>query len=216
MASSKTGVCNLTSDLLSTDIVTDIENPTTALESLYERWYDQSRKKLLRSYTWNFARKRIILAADSSTPAFGYTAQFTLPSDCVRVLYVSTDLTTDTETVMDTVYYSVENGKILVTDAYGDLTQLRIVYIYDIQDVSKFDPMFTDLLASEIAVNVAYKVAESNTVIERVLSVHKDRLAEAKAVIGQENPPKRVQRSRALSARKGLASNTTTHRINFD
>lgn len=215
MANSSTDICNLTSDLLSAGTVTDIENPTTATESLFKRWYDQTRLKLLREHPWNFAVKRIILAADNTDPAFGYSAQFSLPSDFVRLLYIGTDLSTDRETLLPTELYQVEGNKVLLNEAFGDATSLRLVYVFDAKDVAKFDPMFINLLSVDLALSLAYKFTESNTNVQKLREMKRDYAMQAKAIDGQERPPIRVERSKALAARRrGTTKNT--HRIYFD
>jgi len=202
-----TDIGNLALDLLSAGIVLDVENPSNPTEELLNRWYDVCRKKLLRSHPWNFATKRIILAASSDDPVFGYAAQFPLPGDCLRILSVADSLGLH----ISTEDYHVENGAILYE---GDAGQLRLSYIYDITDVAKMDAMFVDLLAVDIAMSISFKVTESNTDISRLAEMHKMKMAQAKAIDGQERPPQRRQVSRARNARLSGVS-TMSHRILF-
>jgi hypothetical protein len=211
---SPTDICNLALDLLSAGTVQNVEEPSSPTEELLSRWYDLSRKKCLREHPWNFAAKRAILAASSTDPAFGYSKAFPVPADFVRILYISTDLVTDQDTILPADQYQFENGSILITSNYGDATSLNLVYIYDIKEVSSMDPMFIELLAYDIALNVAYKVTENNSNIQRIGELARMKKAIAKAIDGQERPPQRVEYSRALSARR---NNTTrnAHRITF-
>ena len=48
--------------------------------------YETVRDAVFRSHPWNCLIKRQQLAADSDTPSWGFTYQFTLPADCLRVL----------------------------------------------------------------------------------------------------------------------------------
>lgn len=211
---SATDICNLALDLLSAGTVQNVEEPTSATEELLNRWYDLCRRKCLREHPWNFAAKRVTLAASATDPAFGYAKAFPVPSDFVRILYISTDLITDEETIMSADQYQFENGSILITSNYGDTSSLNLVYIYDITEVSSMDPLFIELLAYDIAISVAYKVTESNGNIQRIAELAKQKKAIAKAIDGQERPPQRVERSKALSARR---NNTTrnNHRVIF-
>jgi hypothetical protein len=202
-----TDVGNLALDLLSAGTVQDVENPTSTTEELLNRWYDVCRKKLLRSHPWNFATKRIILAASTPAPQFGYTSQYRLPADCVRILSVA-DLEGNP---IATTSYHVENGFILYE---GDAGQLRLSYIYDITDVTQMDAMFVDLLAADLAVSIAFKVTEANSDISRLVELHKMKMAQAKAIDGQERPPQRRQVSKARNARLSGVS-TMSHRILF-
>lgn len=212
---SSTDICNLALDLLSVENIEDIENPSNATEEILNRWYVQSRKKLLREHPWNFAVKRIILAADTQDPAFAYEAQFSVPSDFVRLCYISTDLTVDEEYILPQHAFQFENNKILLTEYYGDATSVRLVYVADVTTVSQYDPMFIDLLAHEIALSVAYKLTESNTNIDRINALKSERSRMAKAIDGQERPPQKIERSRMLSARRRAGRTHRTDRIIF-
>ncbi len=215
MVTSSTGIANLALDLLSAGNVTDIESGTSATEALLNRWYDQSRRKLLREHPWNFATKRAILAASSTAPAFGYATAFPVPADFLRLLYVSTDLVNDRDTILPTSAYQVESNAILITNNYSSASSLNIVYVSDFTTVSQMDPLFIDLLAHEIALNVAYKVTENNTNIQRLGELYKRRAAIAKAIDGQERPPTRVERSRSRHVRRNNNSTANADRIIF-
>ena len=212
---SSTDICNLALDLLSVENVENIEDPTNATEEILNRWYAQSRKKLLREHPWNFAVKRVILSPDNIDPPFGYSTQFTVPSDFVRLCSISSDLTTDVEYTLPTEAYQFENNKILLNDYYGTAQAVRLIYVYDRKDVSQFDPMFIDLLAYEIALSIAYKLSETNTNVDRINNLKQERVRMAKSIDGQERPPQRIERSRALTARRRAGRTHRTDRIIF-
>lgn len=208
---SKTDICNLSQDLLSGSTVQDIDNPSNALESLLQRWYDHCRRKVLREHTWKFATKRAILAASSTEPLFGYETAFPVPNDFVRLLRVETD---EGQIVPPYDYQLESNDGILSVLTNSEADSLRLVYIYDITDVTRFDALFTSYLALEIALSVAQKMTESNTKTEIIARLHKSQGALAKSVSGQERPPSRVERSFNRDARRSLGS-TRSDRIMF-
>lgn len=212
---SNTDIANLALDLLSAGTVQDITNPTTATEELLNRWYDHCRRKVLREHPWNFATKRIILAADSEDPPFGYGAQFSVPSDFIRLLALGTNLTVDRETLLPSDAYQFEGNKILLNNYYEDSTSVNLIYIRDFTVVSQMDEMFINLLAHDIALSIAYKVTETNTNVDRIESLRRGRAGMAKSVDGQERPPVRIERSRALSARLRAGKTGDNHRIIF-
>ncbi len=198
---SKTDICNLASDLLASEPVIDVDNPTTATESLFNRWYEQSRRKVLREHPWNFASKRINLASSGTAPAFGYSSQFPLPNDFVRLLTIEGDV----GQFISPENYQVEDNAVLMNTDSG---VLRVRYIYDIEDVTKFDPMFIDILAHELALVLAYKITGSNGNVDRIAQISRNRSAMAKAIDGQERPPSRREYSRNRAARRyGLSTN---------
>lgn len=212
--SSPTDICNLALDLLSAGTVQDVENPTTPTEELLNRWYDHSRKKVLRSHSWNCATKRIVLAASAEDPAFGYDSQYELPADFVRLLTVN-DSAYTSDISANTDLFRVENGKILTSDMFSDAGALNLVYIYNLTDISLMDSLMVDLLALEIAIGIAYKVTDGSASVDRVAALKKEAALLAKAVDGQESPPKLVTRSRNLSARRNMGAHRDSHRVKF-
>jgi len=208
---SKTDICNLALDLLSGSTVLDIDAPTNTNEELLERWYDQCRRQVLREHPWNFAAKRAILAASSTAPLFGYTAAFPFPNDFIRLLTVESD----ESVIIRPENYQIESHegvKSLLMSV--DASTARIRYVYDIEDVTKFDAMFISYLAMTIALATAYKITESNGSVERIAQLQKDYASMAKAISGQERPPTRIERSRNKTARLS-GSNNNPHRLIF-
>ena len=213
MVTSKTDICNLSQDLLSGETVLDIDNPETAVESLLARWYDQCRKQCLREHPWKFAAKRQILAKSSTDPDFGYTAAFPLPNDFIRLLTIESS---DSGVQILPEDYQIEShlgSKAILMST--DATSLRLRYVYDIEDVTKFDSMFISYLALTIALATAYKITESTGSVERISSLQKQQGRMARAISGQERPPTRIERSRNRQARRG-GSDRITHRILFN
>ena len=211
---SSTDICNLALDLLSSGTIQDVENPSNPTEELLARWYDQARRKVLREHPWNFATARAQLAASSTAPAFGYDSQFPVPSDFIRVLTIN-DSTYTTDAPAQSNLYKVENGHILISNLFSDSTTLNLLYICDYTNVAGMDPLFIDVLAYEIALSVAYKIAESNGNIQRIAELAKERKALAKAIDGQESPPKVIERSRSRHVRRNNHANTDSHRVIF-
>src|SRR5690554_4100736 len=46
------------------------------------RWYEPSRDQLLRAFPWNFAQRRVTLAAISEPPT-GWAHQYRYPTSCL-------------------------------------------------------------------------------------------------------------------------------------
>ena len=209
---SSTDICNLSLDLLSAGTIQDVENPSTPTEELMDRWYTLTRQRLLREHSWNFAAKRSILAKSSTSPAFGYDSAFPVPSDFIRILYIN-DSRYSFDVASTSELYQFENNEILTSNIFSSEDTLKLVYVSDFDDVPRMDPMFVDLLSHELALRVAYKSTETNTNVERLAQIKKDLSRMAKAVDGQERPPKRVERSMFRHVRRAGRGNE--HRIEF-
>lgn len=206
---SSTEICKLSLDLLQGGSVSDITSATTSMTSIEEvcnRWYDHTRRKLLRQHPWNFAIKRAELAASDTAPLFGATAQFPVPADFLRLLRVVDE---DNRIISSDAYF-FENRQLMLRWAEDDVA--RIIYITDEEDVTKFDDLFVDLLAVEIAMSIAYLVTQNNSNIERLASIRKTLISAAKSIDGQEQPPESRRASINRMARRSLGVfNTTRH-----
>ena len=209
--SSKTDVCNLSQDLLSAAVILDIDVPTTPDEEMYARWYDQSRKKVLREHPWKFATKRQIIAASSTAPDFGYTKAFPLPNDFIRFLTIESD---EGLLVLSDEYQIESHLGVQSVLISTDAASVRLRYVYDIEDVTKFDSMFISYFALDLALAVAYKTTESNGNVDRITQLQKQQGSMARAISGQERSPTRIERSKNRSARMN-GSYRNSHRIIF-
>ncbi len=191
---SSVAICNLALDLLKQEDITSIETPVTDTEVICERWYDQTRREVLRKHPWNFAIKRRSLPLASEAPAFEYSNAYNLPNDFIRLLTLG-------ETVGkadDLIDYQVEDGQILIDN---NDNSLAMRYIYDIQDVNKFDALFIRMLSYELALNMSYKFTEGNTRIAAIQELLEIAENQARSIDGQERPTIRRQRNRFVRAR---------------
>ena len=133
--------------------------------------YDGQRKELLRSHPWNFAIKREALQLLTSTPAFEYSYEYQLPTDCLRVLKLygaSQD-------------YVIE-GSVLRTNE----TSPKLIYISDEEDTQLFDTSFSELLALAIAAKICYSITGSTSLLAGLMAEMRRLKAEAKQYDGQE------------------------------
>ena len=209
---SETDIGNLALDLLSAGTVQNIVAPSTPTEELLNRWYDQVRQSILRAHPWNFASTRATLSASSTAPDFGFSAAFPVPNDFLRLLSIQDADGNDIQSPSFRMEFVGSQRCILFNSDDG--AALRLRYVFDITDVSKFDPLFISLFAYELAIAIAYKVTESNGNVERVASLIKQAASLAKSIDGQESPPVIIQRSRSLEARRNLYG-TRRDRIQF-
>lgn len=201
---SSTEVCKLALDLLQGGSVSDITSATTSIEEVCNRWYDHTRRKLLRQHPWNFAIRRAELAASATVPLFGASKQFPVPADFLRLLRV----VDEDSRILGADSYFLENRNLMLR--WSDEDVCRIIYITDEEDVTKFDDLFIDLLAVEIAMSLAYLVTQNNANIERLSGIRKNLIANAKAIDGQEQPPESRRASVNRLARRTLGIFDTT------
>jgi hypothetical protein len=197
-------VCNLSLDLLRhNQLVSNMETPETEEEALAARWYEATRRSVLRMFSWNFARKRSTLSRISTAPEFGYADAYQLPNDFISVVFIGEDPVDNIETD-----YVVE-GRELLMDNSG-ASSLDICYIRDIQDVVRFDPIFLMLLVAELAVVFGNSITGLNKSVKGMENLRDRWEAKARAKNGQENPPRSRYESPLLTKRRGARRSGST------
>ena len=187
-------ICNLALSILKVDEnITSVESPLSAIERVCAQWYDVTRRELLRSHPWSFARKRASIARNATAPEFGYDDAYNLPNDFIRLLFNGESYTVSNPD------YSIENGQILVNN---DGAALDICYVYDVTSVVKMDPLFIDLFAMELALKMFPALVGIKPSVQALLASERNRLiSQARSINGQENPVKVVHKSDLLTAR---------------
>ena len=133
--------------------------------------YTQVRDSLFRSHPWNCLQKRIQLASDTATPAWGFSYQFTLPTDCLRVLRIE-DYDSD---------YKIEGRKIV-----SNVSTMKILYIARIEDPNQYDEILRETLSAALGADIAYAITSSNPVAQNMYSLFQEKLREARYVDATE------------------------------
>lgn len=149
--------------------------------------YDKVRRRLLASHPWGFATKRLALSAEVTAPEFDWAASFALPSDCLRV--IGTDLPNDEK-------WEVENGFLMCN--YGDV---KIKYIFNQENVSKFSEYFCEALACALAADIAYTLVQSVTLKQTLMQEADVHLRLARSFNAQESTGDRVYADSWLNSR---------------
>lgn len=160
---SKVGICNRALQHLGAPplVSLDDDHPNARRCNVA---YEPRRDALLRAHPWSFARARTILAAETTTPAFGYDKQFQLPSDFARIIGPTTDLDCQ-----------IEGRKLLANDS-----SFNLVYVRKVEDEGEFDPLFAEALAADIAYNICELVTQSSTKKQDVGAFYEEMIREAK------------------------------------
>jgi hypothetical protein len=169
---------------------------------LINQRYEGVRDSVFRAHPWNCLIRRVELAQDVATPAFGYAYQYTLPTDpyCLRVLEFSNG----------TLNYPYDNmvsntgGAAFVIEGRKLLTDegtARIKYIGRITDPNEYDVLLTDCIAAKLAAEIAYAVTGSNTVVELSATLYAEKLREARFVDATEGATVRLEASDFIESR---------------
>ena len=98
---SQVDICNGALNQLGASTIISLTEDSKNARILNQR-YEMVRDRVFREHPWNCLIKRTKLAQDAATPAYEYSYQYTLPSDCLRVL--------KTYEQKDDIDFKIENG----------------------------------------------------------------------------------------------------------
>ena len=110
-------------------------------------------------------------AAVLVVPSWGFSYQFTLPADCLRVL-----------TILNYDYdYKVEGRKILANHG-----TVKIQYVARIDDANQYDELLRETISAALAADIAYAVTSSNPTAANMYELFQSKLKEARFVDATE------------------------------
>ena len=133
--------------------------------------YNQVRDSLFRSHLWNCLIKRVELARDVAAPSWGFSYQFTLPADCLRVI-----------TILNYDYdYKIEGRKIV-----SNISSVKVLYIARIEDPNQYDEILRETLSAALGADIAYAITSSNPVAQNMYNLFQEKLREARFVDATE------------------------------
>tara|TARA_R110000765_G_scaffold6883_1_gene22490 strand:- start:49 stop:630 length:582 start_codon:yes stop_codon:yes gene_type:complete len=133
--------------------------------------YTQIRDALFRTHPWNCLQKRIELAADTTSPAWGFNNSYTLPSDCLRLLRI---LDYDSN-------YKVEGRKIL-----SNSSGMKILYVARVTDPNQYDELLRETISASLGADIAFGVTSNNQTAQNMYSLFQDKLRDARFVDSTE------------------------------
>jgi hypothetical protein len=185
---SDVSICNLGLTALGQDTITTLTDNRKAAILCNQR-YGQIRREVLRANPWGFARKRDQLPAAATAPAFGCRTAFTLPSDFIRLV--------DVPEVCARRGWMIEGRQLLADET----APLNLLYIYDCQDATVFDPLFVAALGYAMAVELAMPLTQDRGLKVQMENEMAGKLATARLVSSQDNSAMEYQVDILLEAR---------------
>jgi hypothetical protein len=179
-------ICNLALAKIGEEQITSLTDNSKAARRC-NLVYEPMRDVVIRSHLWNFAVKRVALAASVDTPAYEYTTKFALPTDFLRLV--------DTN-MLDSAEFKVE-GRFILAHA----STLSIRYIAQITDPNEFDWLFIEALAARMAAELAISLTDNRQLSVDLFNLYQGKIAEARSIDAQEGTPDNVTADTWLEAR---------------
>lgn len=183
---SKTDIINRALSKLGEPRIANADTANTKPARVMAGMWDNVKDAMLQSYPWKFAATRAALAADLTTPAYGWDYEYSLPSDYLAIIEIK-----------DNPDYTIENGKILINEA----GPLYIRYIRRITNTGQFHALFNEALASRLAYEGADEITDSNTKKEAALRDLNLAVTQAYQIDAIEVPPEELPEDDWITAR---------------
>lgn len=160
---SEVTICNRALFRVGEPRITSLQDGTPTAR-LCAELYPQVRDEELRQHPWNFARRRATLSEVSPAPAFGWTHQFALPADCLRVLSLNGVEVSSVSEEFEIEGYG--NHRVLLCNS----DSARIIYTARVENTALFDVLFRKALSLSLAVELTTLIKDSDSLADRLLS----------------------------------------------
>lgn len=141
--------------------ITSLSDDVKAARSI-NSCFEDIRDDELRANRWQFAMKRVSLAALATAPEFGFNYQYALPADFLRLDMINDEYPAavmDNYIGAETQEYMVE-GNLILTNIQAPL---KLRYIARISDPNQWDVNFREMVASRIAMEICEDLTQSDT-----------------------------------------------------
>jgi len=191
-------ICNEAMDLLGAATIISLTQDSKEAR-LCNRRFDTVRDSVFRTHLWNVGLTRKEIAPDATAPDFGFTYQYTLPTDpyCLRVVSFWNSVVDNEIAAYDSnVMYKIEGRKILSNEG-----TCKITYIARIEDTEQYDSLLSSVIAYRLAADTAYGITGSMSVAQNMQVLYEARLREAKGVDAMEGYPEQPQANEYIQVR---------------
>lgn len=154
---SQVEICNNALVKVGAERIVSLADEVKQAQNLNAIW-DMKRDAELQAYPWKFASKRASLPALVDAPDHGFARQFQLPADFLRMIEVGEYWALYAPSESGELF-SIEGSAILTDEA----SPLRIRYTRRVVNTGEFTPLFAEVLACRLAVEVCEALSESTS-----------------------------------------------------
>lgn len=164
MAASDVTIANLALSRLRAGTISSMgeNSPAGKFSSI---WYDESRKQLLESFDWGFARRTETLAVHGdAAPTTRWAFRYAMPSGCIVARYIQNPVSI----TADPVPYQIEmNDAGTESTLVTNVEDAVLIYTYDLSTTTLFSPSFVDALSWLLSYNLAWPLTGKGELQDR-------------------------------------------------
>ena len=194
-------IANFALNNLGASNITSLDENSKAARVVNQR-YESVRDAVFRAHPWNCLINRASLAQETTTPAFGYTYQYALPTDpfCLRVL----EFSNGTLSYPQDNITNITGGPVFVIEGRKLLTDegtAQIKYIGRVTDTQLYDASLTEALAARLAAEICYAITGSTSMVQIQTSLYEAKVNEARFNDATEGATQRLEASDFIESR---------------
>lgn len=126
----------------SADLFKPHGEPMVIAQSIYE----SVRDSLLADFQWSFARTQISISKDAANPTTGYSFRYAIPTACKQIIRVNNIDDSENNAQWEVV------GNFIHTNF---ATPIILDHTTTVTDVTKFPPIFVEILTTTLALKLA-------------------------------------------------------------
>ncbi len=197
--SARIDIVNFALGFLGENAIESLEDDSDRARTM-QAFYLIARNAVLEDANWTFATKRWQPAKLEEAPAFGWSNQFEIPTDIMRVTFVLRDI--GSSSLLPIPYYDfpeetnaahvIEGNKILTND-----DPIFCMGVRTMEDEGGYSPLFTEAFAAKLAYLAALPIGSSIAKQNQALALHTGLIKSAKSRDGMQNTTRRL-RTRVL------------------
>ena len=199
MARSDVDIANQALNMLGHESILNFSEDTEAA-NLAASLFETTRDEIFFCHPWNCLIERSSsMAHDLTGTTFGWTYSYTLPTNCLRVLYC--------DCVEDGFLWRIE-GRKLVTNAD---TPLYIQYIKKEENVNVWSIYLYRLVIIRLAAKMALALTEDGTLARAMFDLYEREYKEARFLNASEGKYKTVDTDLFAQNRRGVLNPTAVY-----
>jgi len=196
MAISSVQIANFALSKVGTDSTIESLTETSSEAKEANLWFSFVREEVLAAFNWQFARKRILLAAHTEDPPDEWAYRYIYPSESLKARFIENPVGLEADPVPFIVELAADDTKSLLTNQ-GTAT---LIYTSSITDTTLYTPWFIESFATMLAAKICFPITGKLNLSQNLETKARQMLIVAPAMDAQEKqdpPPRDGEATRA-------------------